>query len=127
VLAAGVKTEQRDQENKPNTDLQTITLLVDPPAAERMALAMHEGKIHLTLRNPEDTDSSNVKPLDTRELLGGVPVASSGPRRSAPARERIVYRDKEVPVQPAAPAEPYKVTVIKKGKDQTTQPASDKK
>ena len=126
VLAAGVKTEQRDQENKPNTDLQTITLLVDPPAAERMALAMHEGKIHLTLRNPEDTDSSNVKPLDTRELLGGVPVASA-PRRSAPAREKIVYRDRDVPVQPTAPAEPYKVTVIKKGKDQTTQPASDKK
>ena len=126
VLAAGVKTEQRDQENKPNTDLQTITLLVDPPAAERMALAMHEGKIHLTLRNPEDTDSSSVKPLDTRELLGGVPVASA-PRRSAPAREKIVYRDRDVPVQPAAPAEPYKVTVIKKGKDQTTQPASDKK
>jgi len=126
VLAAGVKTEQRDQENKPNTDLQTITLLVDPTAAERMALAMHEGKIHLTLRNPEDSDSSSVKPLDTRELLGGVPVASA-PRRSAPAREKIVYRDRDVPVQPAAPAEPYKVTVIKKGKDQTTQPASDKK
>ena len=53
VLAAGVKTEQRDQENKPNTDLQTITLLVDPTAAERMALAMHEGKIHLTLRNQD--------------------------------------------------------------------------
>ena len=39
VLAAGVKTEQRDQQDKPNTDLQTITLLVDPPAAERMKLA----------------------------------------------------------------------------------------
>ena len=126
VLAAGVKTEQRDQENKPNTDLQTITLLVDPPAAERMALAMHEGKIHLTLRNPEDSDSSSVKPLDTRELLGGVPVASA-PRRSGPAKERIVYKDREVQVQAPPPAEPYKVTVIKKGKDQTTQPASDKK
>jgi len=125
VLAAGVKTEQRDQENKPNTDLQTITLLVDPPAAERMALAMHEGKIHLTLRNPEDTDSSSVKPLDTRELLGGVPVASA-PRRSGPAKEKIVYRDREVPVQ-QAPPEPYKVNVIKKAKTETTQPASDKK
>lgn len=125
VLAAGVKTEQRDQENKPNTDLQTITLLVDPPAAERMALAMHEGKIHLTLRNPEDTDSTNVKPLDTRELLGNQPVASAGPRRSAPKKE-IVYVDKPVPVQ-QAPAQPYKVTVIKKSKSETTETAQDKK
>jgi len=126
VLAAGVKTEQRDQENKPNTDLQTITLLVDPPAAERMALAMHEGKIHLTLRNPEDTDSSKVASLDTRELLGNQPVASSGPRRSAPAKEKIVYRDSPVAVQPA-PELPYKVTVIKKSKSETTETAQDKK
>ncbi len=126
VLAAGVKTEQRDQENKPNTDLQTITLLVDPPAAERMALAMHEGKIHLTLRNPEDVDTTKVASLDTRELLGNGPVPSAGPRRSAPPKERIVYKEAPTPVQ-QAPAQPYKVTVIKKSKSETTETAQDKK
>jgi hypothetical protein len=121
-----VKTEQRDQENKPNTDQQTITLLVDPPAAERMALAMHEGKVHLTLRNPEDADTMKVASLDTRELLGNGPVPSAGPRHYSAPKEKIVYRDN--PVAPAPPpAQPYKVTVIKKGKDQTTEPASDKK
>ena len=127
VLAAGVKTEQRDQENKPNTDLQTITLLVDPTAAERMALAMHEGKIHLTLRNPEDADTTaKIASIDTRQLLGGSAPAPASTHRYTAPKEKIVYRDAPTPVQ-QAPAEPYKVNVIKKAKTETTQPASDKK
>jgi pilus assembly protein CpaB len=125
VLAAGVKTEQRDQENKPNTDLQTITLLVDPPAAERMALAMHEGKIHLTLRNPEDADTTKVASLDTRELLGNGPVASTG-RRSAPSR--VVYRDRtvSVPAPAPVPVQDTKVTVIRGTKQEEKKPANDR-
>ena len=125
VLAAGVKTEQRDQQDKPNTDLQTITLLVDPSAAERMALAMHEGKIHLTLRNPEDTDTTKVASLDTKELLGNGNVAASGPRRSASRAPTVVYRDREVPVAATPPPAPYKVTVIKKSQSTTTGTAQD--
>jgi len=128
VLAAGVKTEQRDQENKPNTDLQTITLLVDPTAAERMALAMHEGKIHLTLRNPEDADTTaKIASIDTRQLLGGsAPAPASSTHRYSPPKERIVYKDAPQQVAPA-PAQPYKVTVIKKSKTETTETAQDKK
>jgi pilus assembly protein CpaB len=125
VVAAGVKTEQKDQENKPNTDQQTITLLVDPPSAEKMALAMHEGKIHLTLRNPEDQDTLKViNPVDTRELLAG--GQSGEPKRAAP---RVVYRTKEVQVPaptPQAPPQPTKVTVIKSGKTDEQTPAQDK-
>lgn len=127
VLAAGVKTEQRDQQDKPNTDQQTITLLVDPPSAERMALAMHEGKIHLTLRNPEDVDTTKVASLDTRELLGNGPTPSSGGTRRAPAKTTVVYRDREVPVAAPVVEQPYKVTVIKKANSTTTETAQDKK
>jgi pilus assembly protein CpaB len=126
VLAAGVKTEARDQESKPNTDLQTITLLVDPAAAERMALAMHEGKIHLTLRNPEDVDSVSVASVDTREMLGnGAPTPA--PRHYSAPRERIVYRDRDLPVQAPAPAPPTKITVIRGSKQEQQEPANDKK
>jgi len=89
---------------------------------------MHEGKIHLTLRNPEDADTTaKIASIDTRQLLGGTsPAPSAGPRRYSAPKEKIVYRD--APQQAAPPpAQPYKVTVIKKGKDQTTEPASDKK
>jgi pilus assembly protein CpaB len=127
VVAAGVKTEQKDQENKPNTDQQTITLLVDPPSAEKMALAMHEGKIHLTLRNPEDVDTLKVLPsVDTHEILGnGGPVAAAPRRRAAAPREKIVYRD--VPAQQAAPAPPPKITVIKGGGSSQVDPANANK
>jgi pilus assembly protein CpaB len=128
VLAAGVKTEQRDQENKPNTDLQTITMLVDPAAAERMALAMHEGKIHLTLRNPEDADTlAKIASIDTRELLGGAAPSAAGPRRAAAPRVVTKYVDRPVETPAAAPQQPYKVTVIKKAKAEATETAQDKK
>jgi Flp pilus assembly protein CpaB len=125
VLAAGVKTEQKDQQNKPNTDLQTVTLLVDPPSAERMALAMHEGKIHLTLRNPEDGDTLKLASVSTGEMLGtGNPAPtrtatrSSAPRRPEPARP--------VAQAPApAPVQPTKITVIKGGKQEEKVPAND--
>lgn len=126
VVAAGVKTEQKDQENKPNTDQQTITLLVDPPSAEKMALAMHEGKVHLTLRNPEDQDTLKViNSVDTKELLGNSAVASAAPRRSAPRQTtHTVYVHDQAPA-PAVAAPPTKVTVIRAGKNNDETPANE--
>ncbi len=125
VLAAGVKTEQKDQQNKPNTDLQTVTLLVDPSSAERMALAMHEGKIHLTLRNPEDADTLKLDAMNTGELLG----RTSAPAPRSTGRTTARRPDpKPAPVAQApapAPVAPQKVTVIKAGKQEEKVPAND--
>lgn len=68
VLASGQKTTQQD--NKPIT-VQAVTILVDPMGAEKLALGLHEGKIHLVLRNPEDADTSGVGALNTDEMLNG--------------------------------------------------------
>lgn len=128
VLAAGVKTESKDQQNKPNTDLQTVTLLVDPPSAERMALAMHEGKIHLTLRNPEDADTLKLASVSTSEMLGGSANPVSAPRAAsrgrAPARERVVERVVQAPAP--APVVPNKVTVIRGTKQEEKEAANEK-
>src|SRR5262249_27524777 len=84
VLAAGQKTEQQD--NKPIT-VQAVTLRVVPDGAETLALALHEGKIHLVLRNPEDQDEAKVASLSTNQMLGKqaqAPVrVAAAPRRSA--------------------------------------------
>ena len=93
-----------------------------------MALAMHEGKIHLTLRNPEDADTlSNLASMSTNQLIGreNAPAAptravSRGPSRPRPEPVRTVT----VPAPP--PEEPVKVTVIKAGKQQSQEPANDK-
>lgn len=68
VLASGQKTTQQD--NKPIT-VQAVTILVDPYGAERLALGLHEGKVHLVLRNPEDADTMRVAGLGTQEMLEG--------------------------------------------------------
>jgi pilus assembly protein CpaB len=68
VLASGQKTTQQD--NKPIT-VQAVTILVDPMGAERLALGLHEGKIHLVLRNPEDADTLGVAGMSTDEMLNG--------------------------------------------------------
>ena len=125
VLAAGVKTESKDQQNKPNTDLQTVTLLVDPPDAERMALAMHEGKIHLTLRNPEDVDTLKLAAVSTNDMLGNAPVAAPRATRSS---GRSTARPAPVTIQAPTPAPepPHKVTVIRGTKEETKEAANEK-
>jgi len=70
VLASGQKTTQQD--NKPIT-VQAVTILVDPLGAERLALGLHEGKLHLVLRNPEDADTLRVAGMSTGEMLDGKP------------------------------------------------------
>lgn len=114
VLAAGQKTEQKD--NKPIT-VQSVTLLVNPDGAETLALALHEGKIHLVLRNPDDQELVQVASLTTKEMLDRRAMASratSGVRRAAttpPAQ--VAY---------SRPAQPEKVRLIK-GSAITTTPA----
>ena len=115
VLAAGQKTEQKD--NKPIT-VQSVTLLVDPDGAETLTLALHEGKIHLVLRNPDDQEVVRVASLSTRQMLDrqAVAVKAGGPRR---------------PVEPTAapvasrPAPPPKIRVIKGSSLSETPAVSD--
>ncbi|HET9252085.1 MAG TPA: hypothetical protein VFP58_08220, partial [Candidatus Eisenbacteria bacterium] len=47
------------------------TILVDPVGAEKLALALHEGRLHLVLRNPEDSDTLRVGSINTSEMLTG--------------------------------------------------------
>jgi pilus assembly protein CpaB len=127
VLAAGVKTESKEQENKPNTDLQTVTLLVDPPSAETMALAMHEGKIHLTLRNPEDGDTLKLASISTNQILGR---DNPAPQAAAPRQRSSVRPAAPAPVRVAAPTpakvEPNKITVYKGSKESEVEAGNEK-
>jgi pilus assembly protein CpaB len=109
VLAAGQKTAQED--NKPITT-QAVTLLVAPDGAETLALAVHEGKIHLVLRNPEDQDEVQVASLSTNEMLGGRtrPAMTPVPRRSGPAPVRTTT---PAPVTRVVKDLPSKVRIIR--------------
>src|SRR5947207_3267236 len=85
VLASGQRTAQQD--NKPIT-VQAVTILVDPVGAEKLALSLHEGKLHLVLRNPQDSDTLRVGALDTGEMLGSPPTrVAAAPVRSQRSRQ----------------------------------------
>lgn len=94
VLASGQKTTQQD--NKPIT-VQAVTILVDPAGAERLALGLHEGKIHLVLRNPEDADTMRVAGLSTDEMLEGRP----GPKLAKAVKHSVNRTGTVVAAAPA--------------------------
>ncbi len=112
VLASGQRTAQQD--NKPIT-VQAVTILVDPMGAEKLALGLHEGKIHLVLRNPQDADTMRVASLDTREMLGGEPTRmASTPRGKGGSRGKataVTTKETPAPARPVAQARPTKPTV----------------
>ena len=106
VLAAGQKTQQQD--NKPIT-VQAVTLLVDPAGAEVLAHAGHEGEISLVLRNPDDTDVTQVNAFSTREMLGrGAPPAVRRTSAAAVSAPRPAI----VPA-PVVRREPPKIRIIR--------------
>ena len=107
VLAAGQKTQQQD--NKP-INVQAVTLLVDPPGAEVLAHAGHEGQISLVLRNPEDQDHVSVPAFSTREMLGGrVAAAPSSKKRGTTVAPVTSTR----PGVPVVRKEPAKIRIIR--------------
>ena len=112
VLASGQKTAQQD--NKPIT-VQAVTILVDPAGAERLALGLHEGKLHLVLRNPQDSDTLKVASLGTHEMLdgeSGVRIAAApSSHRAAHSKPAPAKETPQPPARPMAQARPPKQTV----------------
>ena len=92
VLASGQKTAQQD--NKPIT-VQAVTILVDPAGAEKLALGLSEGRLHLVLRNPEDTDTVQVASINTPQMLQGLTPTSTV------AVHRSVSKAPKAPTTPA--------------------------
>ncbi len=121
VLAAGPKTEQKEKQDKPS-DMQTVTLLVDPKGAEALALGMSEGKIHLTLRNPEDSDTLSLASINTRQILGSAAAPAPSARASRPAPRRVEAPKPTPPPAVVVKPEPYKPSVIKGGKITSQEP-----
>ena len=118
VLAAGQKTEQKD--NKPIT-VQSVTLLVDPDGAETLALALHEGKIHLVLRNPDDQEVVRVASLTTREMLDRRALAT----RATGGARRPAVATTPTHVASNRPAPPPKVRMIKGSQTSETPAVND--
>lgn len=114
VLANGGRLDHNilapDSQNSP-----VITLLVSPDNAERLALAMAQGRIQLALRNPLDTSQDEVAAVGLRSLYPG------SQKSTAPA---VIHpKVKPAPVVQVSPPPPstYGVEVIKGDKRDVTK------
>jgi len=81
VLAVDQTFEREDDDP---VKVQSVTLLVDPNQAEKLALAASEGKLQLVLRNSVDRDSQGTQGVQLRELISN--TGSSGNRDAARPR-----------------------------------------
>ena len=83
VLAAGAKTENKGNQH---ITVQTVTVLVEPGGAEKLALGVDQGKVHLALRNPVDHELVDAKSQNTKSMLGMTKPKKATRRRTPPCR-----------------------------------------
>ncbi len=81
VLAVGKRLEQ---EGKQNIEVPTVTMAVTPEQAERLALALQEGKIHIALRSIMDAQAAGLATITRPSGMGRGRIAA----RSAGAGTR---------------------------------------
>jgi pilus assembly protein CpaB len=107
VLAAGAKTETAGNHN---ITVQTVTVILDPAGAEKLALGVHEGAVHLSLRNPVDHAVVTSSTTDTRSVMGVSNANAPATPRRATSSKPIVTKKAPVDVERST------FTVIRDGK-----------
>jgi pilus assembly protein CpaB len=107
VLAAGQTVELKD--NKPVTNT-TVTLALTPQQAERLAVALAEGKLMLVQRNLRDTQVVRTAGATPSSLLTDGAVAAPTPEETPKA---TVVRSAPLPLPTI---EKYPVAVIRGSK-----------
>lgn len=114
VLAAGEKTQQQGDKV---IQVQSVTLLVDAPGAQTLALVAREAKIHLALRNPADHDTTTIASISKSEIIIGKK------KQEAP---KVVYvktpAQKETPKKELPKPVDNTVTVFKGGTSKIQTP-----
>jgi pilus assembly protein CpaB len=108
VLAAGVKTETK---NNQNVTVQTVTVLVNPDGAEKLALAVDQGSVHLSLRNPVDRSITQQTSKDVRTVMG-MGGNTDNKKPTVVYRPVTVTKSEPAPVKEEQPS----FTVIRDGK-----------
>lgn len=103
VLVLAVDQTFRKNDDDPVT-VKSVTLLVSPEQAEKLALASTEGKLQLVLRNTADSASITTSGARLNSFIqGAAPPKAAAPVRAAP-RARPQTRAAEAPVAAPAPA-----------------------
>jgi pilus assembly protein CpaB len=122
VLAVGRETEEKFGKGEKTATADVITLEVTPEEAEKLGLAVSEGKLLLALRNFSDTDDVLTKGIQIDTLLTSY---SSSPVK---VNERVRGKDEKGKGEKSESQKPttFTVQVIKGSKvEEVKLPVSD--
>src|SRR6266581_4007767 len=78
VLATGSDIEKKGKDDKPSP-VSVITLEVTPEEAEKLALATTEGKLRLSLRNPQNSQAVMTTGATVDSLLSSYQLSKATP------------------------------------------------
>src|SRR5689334_9755761 len=81
VLASGPKIDSPENQREP-TKVGAVTLMVTPEQAEKLVLAVNEGKLQLVMRNYSDDEDTTTSGADKNKLLHGDNVSPEPPSPS---------------------------------------------
>jgi len=123
VLASGTTT---DEKGKKTLQTQAVTIAVDPEGAEAVALGQAQGDMHLVLRNPVDNEVVDVRPTDTRSVLGIQPERKTQTERPAPRPRPAFQPQPPIMSAPPPPPKPETFTIIKDGNISKQQSPNEK-
>lgn len=68
VMAVAQRLDAPETNTVELNELKSVTLLVTPDQAAKLDLGMNKGVLHLSLRNPEDTDEATTMPATMAQL-----------------------------------------------------------
>jgi pilus assembly protein CpaB len=111
VLANGMNMD-RNAVRGEGQNAPIITLAVSPDDAQKLALAIAQGRIELALRNPMDTSQNDVAAIGMHSLY-----QNTGMPMPAPVRTKVKPTITRAPSPPPAPT----VEVIKGDKRETVK------
>ena len=117
LLTAGTKFDQEQAKNGKPQPSTVVTLAVSPSDAERVALAVSEGKISLSLRNPLDvtpTETAGVHVAALRLGMGSAPRPE--PVKATTARRPAASVPPPVAAAPVPAQKIYTVEAIRGAK-----------
>ncbi len=111
VLAVDQTVNSKDEDP---IAVKSVTLLVAPPQAEKLALASSEGKLQLVLRNTADQLEATPSGVRLKELINASQPAAPEPQRWARAAAPpplVAVKDEPVKEPPKQVIEVYRSNV----------------
>jgi pilus assembly protein CpaB len=105
ILAVDQRVEAPSSSKVDVKELRSVTLLVTPEQASRLDMGQNAGTLHLTLRNPDDTDHTPTQTATLAELkITKVPAPAEKKEEPKDPDPKETARQTLYPAAPPIPA-----------------------